>query len=304
MNRFNKFIEKRSFKKIFVIYIIFAILCGICTLGAVGYVYKDKISFALEYERANEALEKSSTEKAKSSLEKLSKTSDDIIDILLLDNSNNIIYSSKNTNLAWNSTFELKRDRDDKLLTSDLNPDTAFQLVKKDKFMLSSILGDFKSLYDEYDEENSYLNNFQNKKLYLLSTLGKKHGDIKAYIITDPSPMPHGALPLKLAASVFMLLFMIYWIIIALRVYQNALKCRLNAAVWGIITLFTNLAGVLVYTIFKHTNKTCGSCGAVQPVWNVFCTVCGNKIGLTCPDCSNSLKPNDNYCAKCGKKIK
>ena len=30
MNRFNNFIEKRNFKKIFIVYVIAAVVCGIC----------------------------------------------------------------------------------------------------------------------------------------------------------------------------------------------------------------------------------------------------------------------------------
>lgn len=52
-------------------------------------------------------------------------------------------------------------------------------------------------------------------------------------------------------------------IILALWVYQNARKSKLSAPVWGIITLFTNIAGVLVYLIYKHINGICGFCGAV-----------------------------------------
>lgn len=61
-----------------------------------------------------------------------------------------------------------------------------------------------------------------------------------------------------------MLLFMVCLIIVALWVYQNALKSKLSAPAWGIITLFTNIAGVLVYLIYKHINDVCGYCGAVQ----------------------------------------
>lgn len=56
MNKFNKFVKKRNFKKIFIIYIAAAIICGIACAGAVGYVFRDKISFAVQYKRAGESL--------------------------------------------------------------------------------------------------------------------------------------------------------------------------------------------------------------------------------------------------------
>ena len=124
----------------------------------------------------------------------------------------------------------------------------------------------------------------------------------RAYVISRPSPVWEGMLVLKAAASVLMLLFMIYWIIVALWVYQNAGRSGLSAPVWGIIALFANLAGVTVYLIYKHMSGFCGFCGAVQPRENVFCTVCGKRIGKTCAKCGHSLRKGNNFCAKCGNK--
>ncbi len=136
----------------------------------------------------------------------------------------------------------------------------------------------------------------------MISLLGKKDGSTKAYVISNPQSVQYGMVSLKIAASVVMLLFMIYWIIIALWVYQNARKCKLSAPVWGIVTLFTNIGGVLVYLSYKNINGICGFCGAVQSRGNVFCTECGKKIGTTCTKCGHYLKSSDNYCPKCGHK--
>ncbi len=47
MNGFNAWIAKRNFKKICIICIIAAVLCGLFCAGAVGYVYRDKVNLAL-----------------------------------------------------------------------------------------------------------------------------------------------------------------------------------------------------------------------------------------------------------------
>lgn len=109
-------------------------------------------------------------------------------------------------------------------------------------------------------------------------------------------------LTLKIAASIMMLMFMIYWIMVALWVYQSALKARLFAPAWGLVTLFTNLAGVLVYLIYRHTSVVCACCGAVQPRNNLFCTFCGSELGERCGSCGCGLKQTDVYCPKCGSK--
>ena len=304
MNGFNEFIGKRNFKKIFIIYVIAAVICGIACTAAVGYIFKDKISLAYRYEKAAESMKKESYgEKVKQNIEKLAASSNDICDVLVLDDRNSVVYSAKDSDFAKNRVFELKKSDGSRLLQSDKNSSAVFRFVKKDEFMLSSVLADgFKEIYDEYDEDSFYLDNVQNKNLYMISLLGRGADNTKAYVISKPSPVQYGMLSLKAAASILMFLFMIYWIIIALWVYQNAQRSKLSAPVWGIIVLFTNLAGVLVYLIYKHVNGVCVFCGAVQPRENTFCTACGNKIGKVCAKCGHSIKMTDNYCPKCGSK--
>lgn len=41
MKKFNAFIEKRNFKKIFIVYIIIAVICGAACAGAVGYIFRE-----------------------------------------------------------------------------------------------------------------------------------------------------------------------------------------------------------------------------------------------------------------------
>ncbi len=297
-------IERWNFKKIFLVYIIAAILCaGLCA-GAAGYVYRDKISLALQYERASEAFYKQNTqEQQRQSIDRLAAASDDICDILLLDDKNRIVYSAKQSEFAADGTLELKKADGGRFLQSDAYPDAAFRFVKKEEWMLSAAFADrFTEIHEEYDEDNFYLDHFQNKTLYTISLLRQKGSDVKAYVISNPVPVPYGMLTLKIAASVLMLLFMIYWIIVALWVYQNARRSKLSAPVWGIVTLFTNLAGVLVYLVYKYLNNVCVSCGAVQAKGNIFCTHCGSKIGTTCSACGHVLKPSDHYCPKCGQK--
>lgn len=304
MSKFNAFIEKRNFKKIFIIYVITAVIAAIACAGAVGYIFRDKISLALQYEKTSDALKKqTSDEVVKQSIDSLAASSDDICDVLLLDENNKVVYSAKNSKFSSGAAFELKRTDGSKFLQNGENTDTVFRFVKKDEFMLNAAFAnDFKEIHDEYDEDNFYLDNFQSKKLYMISLLGKKDGSTKAYVISDPKTVQYGMTALKAAAAIAMLLFMIYWIIVAMWVYQNAKRSKLSAPVWGIVTLFTNVAGVLVYIIYKHINGICGFCGAVQSRGNIFCTVCGKKIGITCTKCGHFLKPSDSYCPKCGQK--
>lgn len=300
MKGFNRIINW-NFKKIFIIYLIIAVVCGAFAAAAVGYVFRDKISLAIRYEKASEVFEHSDADRAKQSLDSLAASSADITDVLILGNDNSVIYSAKGTNLARGDSFELKKSEDGgRFLVSDANPDAVFRFAKKDEFMLRSVFADdFEKFLDEYDEENFYRSGFDTKKLYILGVIGKRDGT-KAYVISDPTPTAYGMTVLKAAASLAMLLFMIYWVIVALWVYSAAAKSRLSAPIWGIITLFANLAGALLFVIYKHINRVCAHCGAVQPRDNVYCAYCGTKIGTTCQKCGSVLRSGDNYCPRCG----
>ena len=137
MSKFNEFIEKRNFKKIFIIYIIIAIVLGAASVGAVGYVYGDKIKMAVLYERANDLFKKQTdSDEIKKSVDALAETSDDIADILILDDQNNIIYSAKNSKIAQDALLELNRiENGSKYLVSEKIGDAVFRIVKKDEFL-------------------------------------------------------------------------------------------------------------------------------------------------------------------------
>ena len=304
MSSFNRIIEKLNFKKIFAGYIIFSLIAGIFCAGWVGYIYRDKIQFMLRYHQTSERLESgfTDTQTVRGYLDELARSSKDIVDILLLDSQNNILYSCRDTKLAWEGSLHLKRSGDSgDFFVSEQNNDVVFRFVAKEEFLLSSVFeGTFSEVYDEYDKENFYHTNFLNKKVYLLSFLRGGADGSKVYVIGNISPVPYGAFSLKTAAAAAMLLFMLYWIITALWVYQNARKAHLSAPFWGIAVLFTNIAGVLVYSLYKHMNGFCPFCGAVQDKSHLFCTNCGKKIANSCPGCGHTLAKNDRYCGKCG----
>lgn len=302
MNRFNEFLMRRNFKKIIAAYLIAAVVIGIAAAAGVGYVFRDKIALAVKYERASEAAESGGAAERRE-IDAL-VASPDITDVLVLDENNRITYSAKKSKLALTPTFELKRaENGGKFLSSENNPDMAFRFVKNDEFMLKSVFADdFGHIHEEYDEDSFYVDGFQNKEVYMISLLGKNRGGEKVYVISNPGTVPYGMLSLKAAASVMMLLFMIYWIIVALLVYKSALKAKLSAPVWGIIALCSNLAGVLVYLMYRHISGVCAFCGAVQSRANVFCSNCGKKIGVTCTLCGHVLRPRDNFCPRCGNK--
>jgi RNA polymerase subunit RPABC4/transcription elongation factor Spt4 len=160
-----------------------------------------------------------------------------------------------------------------------------------------------KDIKNSHDDETFFEDNFNSKKIYLLSYIANKAIGYKIYFISDVHPVQKGSLYIEIVGAVATLFFMLYWVLVALWVYQNAQKSKINAVLWGIITLFTNLAGLLIYLIYKQNNQTCFKCGAVQNKGNIYCIYCGTKLSNTCKKCSAIISEGDSFCNHCGNRI-
>jgi hypothetical protein len=306
MKKFDTVIKKFNFKKFIIIYLVIAFITGAFTVGFLGIIFKDKLTFVYEYKRVIEKIEKnkSGIEAVKPELTVLAASSPDIADILILNNENNILFSANNSELAQNGSLELIGGKGNGFLCDKTNPDVYFRLVKNDNILsLKDLIGRDNKVEQDYNDEYFYENNFNAKEIYLLSYAADKSSGDKIYFISDIQPVANGDFYVKAAAALVMLFFMIYWVFTAFWVYADALKSKLNASIWGIITLFTNLAGLFVYLILRQGFQTCYKCGAAQPKTNVYCSCCGAKIGETCEKCNSIISGKDNYCKSCGSEI-
>lgn len=261
MSKLDAFIRKIDFKKFVIIYLIAAVLAGVLSVGFLAFAFKDKLTFAYEYNCVSEKVEdnKNGIDAVKSNLTALAENSSDIADILILDDANKIVFSAKNSNLAQNGSLELtgSTGRENRFLMDTANPNVYFQLIKNDSFLLYKTMIDSDNEVEQrYNDDYFYENNFSAKKVYLLSYIVDKASGDKIYFISDIQPVANGETYVKAIAALAMLFFMLYWVLIALWVYANALKSKLNAALWGIITLFTNLAGLFIFLIYKQGNQT------------------------------------------------
>jgi len=301
MGKFNAMIEKLNFKKIAIAYIFIVTAVAVISAIAAGVIFKDRISFALQYSKLSEAAEKNTSRDLQTDINKLA-ASTDVVDVLMLDASNKVTYSAKNSEFSKDS-FDLKKTEEhSEYLINGKNNNAVFRYVKGDEFMLASVFNmDFGGIKDEYREENFFERDFSNKTVYMLSFIGEKNGG-KIYVISKPTSVAAGAVTLKAVALAAVICFMLYWVLLALWTYQNALKSKLYPLLWGIIVLFTNIAGVIVYLIYKKGNLTCTQCGASQNRLHRFCTNCGAKLGLTCKGCGAPMSQKDTYCPNCGRK--
>ena len=305
----NNFIKKIQFKKVVCVYIIIAILVGISLILFIGNVFHDKIAFIYNYHMIGEKLQssKNNLENIKEEIKILSDNSEDVVDVLILDKENRIIYSSKNSKFALQNEFTLTKADN---MSSDYfvipNDDTAiFRLTTNKELIINTVLSNFDTeIQNESEDQIFYESNFNTKQVYLLSYVANQDTGEKIYFINEIKPVQNGKTYIKVTLAIMMFFFMLYWVLLAIYIYQNALKSKLNPYLWGGITLITNIAGVIIYIIYKQNQKTCFKCGASQDKNNIYCIYCGTKLNETCNVCGTVINTNDKYCAKCGHQQK
>lgn len=304
MNRLEAILSKWNFKKIAIWYLILAVIAGAACVGTVGFIYKERLNFAWQYSRIHEAKDDAAL---KTAADKTAAASADVVDVLIVGSDNKVVYSAKNSEFA-SGTLELKKvGSEKKYLISDDHPNAAFQYVKSEEFMVNSIINkDFGKIRSDYDDDSAFESALSGKTVYMLSRLWgslETDSDSMVYVITVPTTVPNGMTAIKATAALAMLFFCVYWVLVALWMYKDAAKCKLSALGWGLIGLFTNLIGLIVYKIYKRSMAVCPECGAAQGADHLYCSFCGEQLGIKCSACGCKLSPKDRFCHRCGKKI-
>lgn len=226
------------------------------------------------------------------------------MDALILDDDNRVIYSAKNSAFSGDTLGLARAGEDRKYLVSEAHPDAVFQYVKGEEFMLKSIINkDFGKIRADYDDDSAFESSLSDKTIYMLSRV-KTHSGSTVYVISVPTSVPGGMAALNATAALAMLFFCVYWVLVALWLYQDAAKCRLSALYWGLIGLFTNIIGLVVYKIYKRSMAVCPGCGAAQSAEHLYCAVCGTQLGTRCESCGCKVGLKDSFCNHCGHKIK
>lgn len=302
----NSKIENMNFKKIFVIYLLFVIIVGILLCAFLGIVYKDKFYFMYNYNKVSEKfVHNDYNSYLEDELRNMADSSNDVVDILVLDENNKIKKSFKNSEFGQLDEFVLNKldTREKNYFENEFNKNVVFKLIKDKELMISAILSDQDlEILDEHDDDVFFETEFNQKDIYLLSYTANKITGEKIYFISNIHPVTNGALYIKTAMATIVFCFMLYWILVALMVYQNALKLKLNPYLWGGITLVTNIAGVILYLLYKNLGITCSKCNTYQDKNNIYCISCGIKLNETCSKCNHIIKKEDNYCSNCGRK--
>lgn len=295
-------LSKWNFQKIVIWYLILAVIAGVTCGGIVGYLYRERLDFAWQYSHLEETKD---ADALKAAADKTAAASGDVVDVLILDGVQQVTYSAKNSAFAAGPLELTKVGNEKKYLVSAAYPDAVFQYVKSEEFMFNSIINrDFGKIRSDYDDDTVFERELSSKTIYMLSRIRTHGSNSTVYVITVPTNVPGGMIALKVTGALAMLFFCVYWVLVTLWLYRDAAKCRLSPLYWGLIGLFTNIIGLIVYKIYKHSGAICSSCGAAQAADYLYCSFCGSQLGTRCEGCGAKVGVKDCFCHQCGHQIK
>lgn len=305
MTDFDKIINKINFKAALKIFLISSIVIMLTCIIAIGYVLRDKIHMAMDYKTVTETFRKEGvSDKTKMQINNLASNSKDIVNALILDKENNIIFKINNSLVGNNTKLQFTPfEFDRKYLQDSSNKNIIYKVVGEENIFLNKdYIKNDRKIKSDIDHDFSYEQDFSSKEVYMLSYESTRVTGNKILIIRTVTPIPYAEGLIETSAAIFGFLFIIYWIGLALWIYKDAGKRNLNASLWGLLVLITNLVGLIVYLIYKQNNLTCIQCGTLQSKYNVFCSSCGIKVNENCSSCGAIINKRENYCTRCGSK--
>lgn len=98
--------------------------------------------------------------------------------------------------------------------------------------------------------------------------------------------------------------FAAYWVLAAWWVYLDATWRRMEAVPWAVLTLLTNLFGLVTYLVVRYPEpKHCQKCGAALSNGLKCCPYCGSDAEMVCPQCQAPIQKGWIYCASCAMKL-
>ena len=117
----------------------------------------------------------------------------------------------------------------------------------------------------------------------------------------------HDALPRALegfGGFLAVISFAAYWVLVPWWVYLDATWRRMEAVPWALLTLLTNVFGLVTYLVIRYPDPgACRQCGAYLTAGQKHCPQCGAEAMLTCPQCKAPLRAEWAYCPACAAQL-
>ena len=127
-------------------------------------------------------------------------------------------------------------------------------------------------------------------------------GSLAGYSIGTVSAVSLGTRTLLLVMGLVLLALVAgYWLLVAVWLYQQAVRSDMNGVLWLLLGLVGNLAAAALFFASRHfLYAACDNCGGWSPKDAGYCRHCGAAMGSSCPVCGEPLRRNDCYCSHCG----
>ncbi|MEQ8155723.1 MAG: zinc ribbon domain-containing protein [Clostridiaceae bacterium] len=306
MDSLQKFTKRLNFRTAAKVYLIVSAVMLMLIISLIAYETKDKIHMAVDYKKASDTFEKQGLgDKLNSRLTKLGSDSKDIVNTIVLDKDNNVLFKFNNNLIGENSKLTLTPYESNRnYLQDNINKNILYRVVDEENILLNiNYITSNEKLTSDIDKEFYYERDLSSRDIYLINYIADRNTKSKVFIIRTITPIPYAETLLELTGTVLGLMLIIYWIGLALWVYKDADAKRNNPALWGGLVLLTNIAGLIVYLMYKQNSTICHKCGVMQNRENIFCTHCGNRLNEQCSQCGSIVNSNEYYCGKCGKKL-
>lgn len=310
------FIKKVNFKRVAIAYFIASIILVTACIVTIVYVMKDEIQYASEYTQIYKKVQRNGIdEDVTKSVEKLVKSFPVIRNGFILDKSGNISYKVNDNIVGDQDKFELKPyQMNYKYFEDNINNNIIYRVVEVTGFIVTeNFIKDVSAeknnhsyidFFDDEDENSdiSFVLDLTAKELKILNYIIDNKNGTRILLIREVATIPSADFIFRVIRIIITFVIACFWIGLALWVYKDADLKYINAPLWGLLVLLTNLVGLIVYIIIKQNGKVCNECGAIQGKDSLFCGKCGVKFIDTCQHCDGMLNRFDVYCTKCGNR--
>ncbi|MGE5474377.1 MAG: zinc ribbon domain-containing protein [Ignavibacteriales bacterium] len=247
------------------------------------------------------------TNEAKTAISSFMKNYPRTKNIIICDDKGSIIYKANDKIIKGRNTFNLSKDEQHpSMFSMDRGQQRFMPMPEREFFSLipSANSGankgkdnnfnrrDFKDKFNDGRKGNpDFINTFdipgKGMKINYISGRFEENNMIDMFFISH---------------QILRLLILIFWVLLAVWVYEDSKKRGLQQIFWGIVTLFTGLAGLIIYLLVRHRLHFCNECKVKVDEQSSFCQECGSILKTKCSECGSMMNLNWNYCTTCGKK--
>jgi len=94
--------------------------------------------------------------------------------------------------------------------------------------------------------------------------------------------------------------FVLFLLLLPIWVFMDAKKVEFKPALWGLLVLFTNIIGLIVFLVVRPEPLLCKNCKHVLDAKFVTCPYCGTQSKDLCIKCKSVLEDTWSICPYCG----